>query len=151
MPDRHSTFFEQLIFALACIAKAICALAVVWVFFTPEYLPACNPEALLAAPVTSLYAPIAVLAVGTAYFSTYGTNWTPAAFRYEGVDALFALIFAGPLAWGVYEKWDSMSELQTFTALVFGGLAAFMLFFDWIGRGIRYAAMQRRHAAAGGP
>lgn len=139
----HTTFGEQGIFLFASIAKAICALVIVWVFFTPEFLPACAPGTIVKASPLVIYLAMAMLALTAGLLGAYASNWTPNVGKYEGLDALMSLIYAVPLAYGVYRNWTSLTDIMTFAAGIFGLLAFWSLLLDWIGRWVKIRAARK--------
>lgn len=143
----HTTFLEQLIFALSIAARTLCALVAAYIFFGTVYLPAvCGVEAIAGG--NTAYLVVGVATVVTAYFSIYGTNWTPNVDKYEWIDALFSIMLGIVVAFGVVKNWGSMSPLMNFTAWMFGTLIVLGIFFDWVGRKARHKMLSDAAASA---
>lgn len=149
-PDKHTTLGEQAMFGLSLIARAFCMVAVINIFYAAVFVPGlfgcAAPSPTGGSSQCIALIPITVLGIATAYFTAYGSNWTPVSRKYESIDAGVSLVLSGLLGYGIYRNWWSAdwTETMTFAMWLFGTLVAFSIVLDWFARLKRWSWLRKQ-------
>lgn len=151
-PDHeHTTWDEQLVWTLSIMTRSFCIMAALYVFFGATYLPGCDVSALTGNQPIIAYIPLGVLAVATAYFTIYGSNWTPQVGKYESIDVIITGILGAIVLFGVVSNRGAMNDMMLFTAWMFGTLVVLGILLDWIGRITKWNYLRKQAKLAQTP
>jgi len=145
---QHTTWDEQIIWALSILFRGFCIVAAGYIFFGKTYLPGCDVEALAGDQPVKAFVPLGVITVATAYFTIYGSNWTPNVGKYESIDAFLLAVLGLAVFGGVFANYGAMNDAMTFTAWMLGTLVVLGIALDWIGRLSKWAHLRRQAKAA---